>query len=60
VAESGSLQASSEMTICEAVMVKPKLQWRIQDVRNARKMECVLRNATRLREATWAGNSKAI
>jgi hypothetical protein len=42
-----SLHAASEgQAIHEAVKVKPKLQWRLQDVRDARDVEHMPRKAT--------------
>jgi hypothetical protein len=40
-----SLQVASKRVIPEAVRVKPKVQWRSQEVGEARNMECLLRKA---------------
>jgi hypothetical protein len=48
-----------EKVICETVRVKLKLQWRPQDVRDVRKKEPLLKEATR-REVMWIANSKVI
>jgi hypothetical protein len=41
-----SLQAAPERAMLEAVRVKPKLQWRPQDVGIVRNVECLSRKAT--------------
>jgi hypothetical protein len=40
-----SLLAASESVMHEAVRVKPKLQWRLRDVGNARSVEHLLKKA---------------
>jgi hypothetical protein len=49
----------------EAVRVKPKLQWKSQDIRDARNVEWLLRKAvgnkwSQPERGTWATNGKAI
>jgi hypothetical protein len=52
--------------MCKDVRVKPILQWRPKEVRDARNMDCLIRKASGhewsqpRREALWAAISKAM
>jgi hypothetical protein len=60
------MQLAHERVLCEALRVKPKLQWRPQDVVDVRNMKLFPRKAIGnkfsqpKREATWADYDKAI
>jgi hypothetical protein len=45
VAKSECLQAAHEREMHKAVRVKPKMQWRSKKAKDARNMECLLREA---------------
>jgi hypothetical protein len=47
VAEVEFLQATPERALCEAVRIKPKMQWRPQKVRDTNNVECLPRKVTR-------------
>jgi hypothetical protein len=62
----GSFQGIPEKVVYGAVRVKPKLQWRLEEVRDARNMECLPKKAAgnegkqSKREAMWAATGMAV
>jgi hypothetical protein len=65
-AQSESLQEAPERVIHDAIKVKPKLQWKPQDISVARNVESLLKKAAGnewshpKREAMKAANSRAM